>query len=198
MRRGQGSCAGSARFSWYDLEAEWYETRQRAAREARDAALSRAMQEYADELRYLGIDLEPWKAEDGPFPTATRDLVGRLTEALEEYRATRAEESERSEARRDLEAAVLGIFGEWEMLPRPDARAGADDDEAESGGEEEASGEDAARRGAGELVEGAPRPPGDGGGARRPAPGERGVGGRSRAATRRERVAASGQAATRR
>lgn len=144
-----------------ELEARWHEGRRQAAREARDAALSHAMREYADELLYLGLDLDPWRAEDGPFPSVTRELAERLAEALKQYRpiraqgATRAEEAERAEGRRDLEATILRIFGEWETLPRPEVHAGSDedDDDAASGSDAEASAEDAARRRSVELVE---------------------------------------------
>ena len=104
-----------------DLKAE---ERREAALAARDAAVRRTAGDYADELRYLGIDLDAWLDDDGRDPAQTAFLAERLDAALASYRpvrpqgATRAEEAERAPRRAQLEAAVLAVPRFWESLPR--------------------------------------------------------------------------------
>ena len=98
-----------------------------AAREARDTAVRRTTKDYADELRYLGIDLDPWLADGAPDPLLTSQLAEELDAVLARYRpvrpqgSTRAEEAERAAARAELETAALAVQRRWEALPR-DAR----------------------------------------------------------------------------
>ena len=120
------------------LGDEKIEERRLAALAARDAAVLRIVEEYADELCYLGIDLEAWLADSARDPEQTVWLAEKLGDALELYRpvrpqgATLAEETERAGRRAELEAAVLAIPPMWEALPRdpdPDPEPEPDDTE---------------------------------------------------------------------
>ena len=122
-------------FSVFMLAAEREAERRAAARDARDAAIRGTADEYADELRYLGIDLEPWLADGAPDPRLAARLVDELAAVLSRYRpvrpqgATRAEESERAGERAELETATLAFPARWQALPRdaaePDEDGGA-------------------------------------------------------------------------
>ena len=100
------------------------EERREAAFAARDATVLRVVEEYADELSYLGIDLEAWLDDNARDPVQTVQLTEKLEAALGLYRpvrpqgATLAEETERAGQRAELEAAVLAIPPKWEALPR--------------------------------------------------------------------------------
>lgn len=100
------------------------EERRQAAFAARDAAVRRLAEEYADELCYLGIDLEVWLDDNARDPVLTVRLTEDLGAALALYRpvrpqgATLADENERAGRRTELEAAVLAIPPMWEALPR--------------------------------------------------------------------------------
>ena len=106
------------------LGDEKIEERRQATFAARDAAVRRLVEAYADELSYLGIDLEAWLDDSVRDPVLTVRLTGELGEALALYRpvrpqgATLAEETERAGQRAELEAAVLAIPPMWEALPR--------------------------------------------------------------------------------
>ena len=95
-----------------------------AAAEARDGALRRVGERYADELEYLGIDLGPWSAWDGPDPADTLALTEELATALNRYRvirpqaASRVEEAARAEERARHEADILALAARWDKLPR--------------------------------------------------------------------------------
>ena len=103
------------------------EERRQTARDARDAAVRGTAEDYADELRYLGIELDPWLADDAPDPLLASQLADELAAILARYRpvrpqgATRTEEAERCAARAELETAALAVARRWETLPR-DAR----------------------------------------------------------------------------
>ena len=114
-----------------------------AVRETRDAAIRRTAEEFADELHYLDIDLEPWLADTGPDPLLTKLLADDLAAVLARYRpvrpqgATRAEEAQRAAARAELETAALAVPPRWEALPRdagePGDSGGGQADESERG-----------------------------------------------------------------
>ena len=118
-----------------DLKSE---ERRQAALAARDAAVKRVAHEYVDELRYLGIELAPWLADDARDPALTASLADELAATLARYRpvhprgATRAEETERAPHRTRLEDAILDVPPRWEALPREsapdDTGAGAPDE----------------------------------------------------------------------
>ncbi len=110
-----------------------------AAAEARDGALRRVGEQYADELEYLGIDLGPWSAWDGPDPADTLALTEELATALNRYRvirpqaASRVEEAARAEQRARHEAGILELAARWKTLPR------LSDEDLDDPGLEEAS-----------------------------------------------------------
>ncbi|MDE0333595.1 MAG: hypothetical protein OXI64_01445 [Defluviicoccus sp.] len=100
------------------------EERREAAFGARDAAVLRLAEEYANELGYLGIDLMAWLDDSVRDPAQTVRLTGELETALALYRPVRpqgvtlAEETERAGRRAELEASVLAIPPLWEALPQ--------------------------------------------------------------------------------
>ena len=106
------------------LGDEKIEERRQAALAARDAAVRRIVEEYTDELRYLGIDMEAWLADSARDPDQTAQLSEDIGDALALYRPVRpqgvtlAAENERAGRRAELEAAVLAIPPMWEALPR--------------------------------------------------------------------------------
>ena len=116
------------------LGDEKIEARRLAALAARDAAVRRIVEEYTDELCYLGIDLEAWLADSARDPEQTVQLTEELGDALALYRpvrpqgATLAEETERAGRRAELEAAVLAIPPMWDALPRDRDRDPEPDD----------------------------------------------------------------------
>ncbi len=99
------------------------EERREAALAACDAAVRRTAGEYAEELRYLGIDIDRWLGDDARDPAQTAFLAEELNAALGRYRPVRpqgetlAEEAERAPRRSELEAAVLAVPQVWESLP---------------------------------------------------------------------------------
>ena len=106
------------------LGDEKIDERRHAALAARDAAVRRIEEEFADELCYLGIELEAWLDDSARDPEKTVRLIEELGETLALYRpvrpqgATLTEETERAGRRAELEAAVLAIPPRWEALPR--------------------------------------------------------------------------------
>ncbi len=136
------------------LGDEKIEERRLAALAARDAAVWRIVEEYDEELCYLGIYLEAWLADSARDPEQTVRLTEKLADALELYRpvrpqgATLAQESERAARRAELEAAVLAIPPMWEALPRE-----RDPDPEPDGSEDAAAKEDEAQPRPRELAE---------------------------------------------
>ena len=106
------------------LGDEKIEERRQAALAARDVSVGRIVGEYADELSYLGIDLEAWLDDSGRDPGQTVRLTEELGEALALYRpvrpqgATLAEEAERAGRRAELETTILAIPPMWNALRR--------------------------------------------------------------------------------
>ena len=106
---------------------------------------------FGEELRYLGIDPDPWPGlvEDRPALTGSAlPLLIYLEATLEEYgplrpqAASRAEELERSLKRGECEDAILGAVDAWrERVARPDPpEEDASAKEADAGAVRPASG----------------------------------------------------------
>ncbi len=100
---------------------------------------------FDDDLRYLGIDPDPWPGDVEKRPALaepTLQFVGTLRDRLEAYQplrpqaASRDEERQRAVKRQDCEDGILGLLADWQRLrDRPDPPTGAEPETAGAGSE---------------------------------------------------------------
>ena len=109
----------------------------------RNAAIDAVLDEYGDELGYLGIDTAAWCERDGRDPLSVALVAEDLAKALAAYRPvrpqakSREEEQKRAGERARCEEAVLKLVADWEALPKDTFGVDAeDDDDAEPSGDD--------------------------------------------------------------